>query len=54
MNRTRWMVAAWLLMALPFLGCGGGNNAPEGAGLKGMDNPASFNDAAALPPDPPK
>jgi hypothetical protein len=50
MNRTGWLVGVWLLLALPFVGCGGGSNAPEGAGLKGMDDPASFQNAAAVPP----
>jgi len=43
MNPTRWFVCVLSLVAASFVGCSdGGSKAPEGAGLKGMDNPSSF------------
>lgn len=41
-----------VLLAVPLFGCSnstGNSTAPEGEGMKGMDNPSTFTDAAAIP-----
>lgn len=53
MNRTWWLVGAWLLFALPWVGCGDGNAVPDPAAMKKVEDPANFNNAAALPADVP-